>query len=457
MNVLLMMVDELSWWALGHVDGRVQTPNIDRLAARSRRFTQAYTPSPICVPTRAAIATGRYVHEIGHWSSAEPYDGAIRGWAHHVRDAGLDCVSIGKLHYRSQLDDYGFSHTLEPIHVLNGEGWVQALLRKPVETYEDTQDLATEIGPGRTDYHDFDRRVTQTTCDWLKDPVRHETPWCAFVSWLAPHFPLIAPAKDYARYDPKAYESGPDTSPDHPILRELAAYFDHDLYFTRQSRGIARASYFGLCSFVDAQVGQVLDALEATGLAEDTVIAFTSDHGEMLGEKGFWTKSTMYDSAVRVPLLMAGPDIAPGTWDSPVSLIDLAPTICGVLGVKGSFSGVDLTKPDANRVILSEYHDGGCSVGITMLRWDDWKLVYYAEGHAPQLFNLASDPCEQIDLSLTEPVILQSGLDRLKQNLDPEQVNRDCFADQTKQIEALGGVEAVRSREQFGYTPADSQ
>lgn len=457
MNVLLMMVDEMSWWALGHVDARVQTPNIDGLAARGQRFTQAYTPSPICVPTRAAIATGRDVHEIGHWSSAEPYDGRVRGWAHAVRDAGHDCVSIGKLHYRSQTEDYGFSPALEPIHVLNGEGWVQALLRKDPVRFEATDDMAREIGPGRTDYHDFDLRVTETACAWLSDPARHARPWCAFVSWLAPHFPLIAPPQDYARYDPKAYEGDADPVPDHPILHALETYFDHDRFFTPEARGIARASYFALCTFVDAQVGRVLDTLDAAGLSEDTLVLFTSDHGDMLGEKGFWAKSTMYDSAARVPLLMAGPGVLAGAWDAPVSLIDLAPTICGAMRVDFETSGVDLRAPDPERVVLSEYHDGGCPVGMTMLRWGDWKLVHYAEGYPPQLFNMAQDPREQTDLALLEPDTLAEGLRLLHARMDPETVNMQCFAEQAARIDILGGLEAVKARPQFGYTPADSQ
>ncbi|MEL7100269.1 MAG: sulfatase-like hydrolase/transferase [Pseudomonadota bacterium] len=456
MNVLTLMVDEMSWWALGHMRDGVQTPNIDRLAARGMRFDAAYTPSPICVPARASVATGVYVHQTRNWSSAEPYDGQMRGWAHAVRDAGHDVVSIGKLHYRRQEDDYGFQETLEPIHVLNGQGWVQALLRDQIVPFEGTDDMAREIGPGRTDYHDFDRRVTRAACDWLSRPERRAKPWAAFVSWLAPHFPLVAPPADYALYDAKAFESEAEPVPGHPGVAELEDYFDHDRYFTPETRGIARASYFGLCTFVDRQVGKVLDALDAAGLTENTLILFTSDHGEMLGEKGLWTKSVMYDSSVRVPLIMAGPDVEPVSWNAPVSLIDLAPTICGALGVNGDWPGVDLRTPDADRAVLSEYHDGGCTGGITMLRWDSYKLVYYA-GRAPQLFDLAADPEELTDLSISHPILLADGMGRLRALIDPEVINDQCFADQAKRIAALGGADAVRAIPQFGFTPANSR
>ena len=105
MNVLFVMVDEMAPWGCG---SDVHTPNIDKLRARGADYTAAYTPSPICVPTRAAIATGKYLHEVGYWSSAEAYDGSVRGWAHQSRDAGIETVSFGKLHYRSMEDDTGF-------------------------------------------------------------------------------------------------------------------------------------------------------------------------------------------------------------------------------------------------------------------------------------------------------------------------------------------------------------
>ncbi|MFY9213042.1 MAG: sulfatase-like hydrolase/transferase [Aestuariivita sp.] len=457
-NVLLVMVDEMAWWALGHVTPGIHTPNIDRLAARSMRFSQAYTPSPICVPTRAAIATGRYLNEIGNWSSAEPYDGSVRGWAHAVRDAGHDCVSIGKLHYRSTEDDAGFAEQIEPIHIVGGVGWVRGLLRKPLCDYGATRELAEDIGPGDTDYHAFDRRVAEAACAWLSQPARKTEPWCAFVSFLSPHYPLIAPAADYARYDPAEFEAEAQPVPDHPILREMWEFWDHDRFFTPKTRGIAHAGYRGLCSFVDAQVGKVLDALAAAGLEEDTTILFTSDHGDMMGEKGFWVKSTMYDSSARVPLLMAGPGIAPGDWDAPVSLIDLAATVCGVMGVSGGGgSGRDLRDPDPGRAVISEYHDGGCPVGMTMLRWGVWKLVHFAEGHPAQLFHMQADPGETDDLSGARPDIMAEGMRILLAMLDPEAVNIRAHADQARRVIELGGREALLAMEQWNYTPADSR
>lgn len=463
-NVLMIMADELSTWGLGCYDARpgniptpAITPHIDALAARGTRFTAAYTPSPICVPTRAAIATGRYLHEIGYWSSAEAYDGRVPGWGHRLQDAGVPVTSIGKLHYRNQTDPTGFDTQIEPIHIPDGIGWVRALLRQPLASYDATAELAEMIGPGESDYTAYDRRVTDEACRWLSQAP--EQPWVTFVSYLSPHYPLIAPQEFYDLYDPKMFESGPEDVPDHPILRDITTFFDHDPFFTPETRGVARAAYFGLCSFLDAQVGAVLDALAQSGQQDDTLVIVTSDHGEMLGAKGFWTKSNMYEDAACIPLILAGPEISPATRTDPVSLIDLAPTICRAAGVNAeAFSGVPLDgDPPEDRTVISEYHDGGSPVGITMVRWDHWKYVHYAQGNPAQLFNLAEDPGEDHDLAGTRPDIMDEAVRRMRTLLDPEAVDARVHADQAALVEKLGGREKLLALEQWNFTPTDSR
>jgi len=471
MNVLLIMADELSTWGLGCYGGYndangvavvPQTPHLDALAACGALFDAAYTPSPMCVPTRAAIACGRYLHEIGYWSSAEAYDGRVPSWGHRLQQAGIPVVSIGKLHYRSQTDSTGFDRQIEPIHIPEGIGWVRGLLRRPLASYGATAELAQMIGPGDSDYIRFDRRVTAEAERWLSDPARRRRPWCAFVSFLSPHYPLIAPEAYYSLYDPKRFEAQAEPLPGHPIVREIGTFFSHDDHFTPETRGIARAAYFGLCSFLDAQVGRVVAALEASGQADDTLVLFTSDHGEMLGRKGFWGKYCMYDDSARVPLIMAGAGVAAGEIRAdPVSLIDLAPTICQAAALPGpghGFSGRSLLDPPtADRTVISEYHDGGSSVGITMVRWGEWKYVHYAEGHPPQMFNLTRDPDEERELGTTEPEALADAQARMAEILDPEETNSRAHADQARLVAELGGREKLLAAPQWNFTPADSR
>lgn len=456
------MADELSTFGVEGDRSPALTPTLARLRDSGRNFTAAYTPSPICVPTRAAIATGKYLYEIGYWSSAEAYDGKVRGWGHRMQDAGIPVTSIGKLHYRNQSDATGFDQQIEPIHIPDGIGWVRALLRNPLAPYDATAEMAAMIGPGESDYTHFDRRVTAEACAWLRDAP--DKPWCTFVSYLSPHYPLIAPEEHFKKYNPKEFESSAETVPKHPILAELADFFDHDPYFTAETRGIARAGYYGLCSFLDQQIAIVLEALHETGLDQDTLIIFTSDHGEMLGARGFWGKSTMYEASARVPLFISGSEVTPETLSAPVSLIDLAPTICNALGVDSSgFSGVDLMHtPDPRRTVLSEYHDGGASVGVTMVRWQgtdgtDWKYVHYAQGSPPQLFNLSADPGEKVDLSESDPETVTEARTRMAALLDPEATNDRAHADQAALVERLGGRQKLLAMEQWNFTPADSR
>ncbi|MEO1503559.1 MAG: sulfatase-like hydrolase/transferase [Pseudomonadota bacterium] len=460
MNVLVLMCDEMApkvaWGP------PPSTPHLDALAARGMVFDAAYTPSPICVSTRAAIATGRPLHEIGCWSSAEPYDGALPSWGQRLREVGARICSIGKLHYAPGGEKAAFDESYEVMNVY-GDGWPRALLRKPLSDFTATADFAEEIGPGDTDYLRFDRRVTAKAVEWLAAPERGSQPWAAFVSWVSPHYPLIAPPEYFGRFNPAEYESDAEKVPAHPILQELAGFFDHDAHFSKESRGIGRAGYYALWSFIDDQVGAVMAALEQAGQADDTLILFTSDHGEMLGEKGFWGKSTMYESSARVPLIAAGPGVVPGRRDDPVSLLDVAPTICRAMGAStDGFSGRSLTDaPAPERAVISEYHDGGASVGVTMLRWNEagekWKYVHYAEGYAPQLFELTSDPDELNDLAPQAPERVAAARDRLFAIFDPEDANARAHADQARRVEELGGREAILAQPEWSFTPTNNE
>ncbi len=475
-NLLFICSDEHARSAMG-CSGHtvVQTPTLDRLAASGTRFTNAYTNSPICVPARASLATGRYVHQIGNWSSAEPYKGDVPGWGHRLIDDGHRVVSIGKLHYRDTDDPNGFEPEILPLHVVDGVGWMTALLRRdPPPAGDVNAGFARDVGAGETAYTRYDRDICAAACDWLKNDGarRGDTPWVLFVSFVCPHYPLVAPAEFHGLYTPedagwpRAY--APDQRPTHPVLTELARYFDYDAYFDDARVREARAAYYGLCSFLDDNVRKLLAALEDGGLAGETRIVYTADHGEMLGDHGFWAKSVMYDGAVAVPLIVAGPGVPAGAViETPVSHVDCYPTIVESVGAPLSVaeralpghSLIDIAEgatPD--RTVLSEYHDGGAITGIFMVRVRRWKYVHYV-GYAPQLFDLNADPTEENDLgeSPDHAEVRAECEARLRDILDPEAVNDQAFADQARRAEALGGAAAIRARGDFSYTPAPGE
>lgn len=470
-NFLILCSDEHSRSALGCYDHAiVQTPTLDRLAAQGTRFSRAYTPSPICIPARACLATGLNVFQNRCWSSAEPYYGQVESWMHRLRAAENDVVSIGKLHFRSGEDDNGFCEELLPMYLANeGRGWPQGLLRRPLPDFADARELALESGPGESTYTEYDRKITMQTCSWLKTrSSRSDTPWTLFASFVSPHYPLTCPQPFFDLYEgaeiPEPFAYSAPERPDHPVLREMMKFWNYDDYFDLETRRLARRCYYGLCSFLDDNIRQVLAALEDSGQSDNTIVLYISDHGEMLGNHGFWTKSVMFEDSVAIPMIMAGPGVGTGVNPTPVSLTDVAATVEQVAGLAPRFGGhesasrslIDLTSvPDPNRIVLSEYHDGGSPTGSFMVRSGDWKYIHYAGGYAPQLFNLVRDPMELRDLG-TEPdhaSVRARLVAILCDILDPEATNDQAFRDQAAMMELYGGIEGVMAMQSFNHTP----
>ena len=477
-NLLIIISDEHRKDVMGCVGHPIiKTPNLDKLAARGAVFENAYTPSPMCVPTRASLACGDHVHKIGHWDSATPYDGKARSWMHHLCDQGVDVTSIGKLHFRSGEDDNGFTEEIIPMHVVGGVGWTIGLLREDPPDYTSSAELAADVGAGNSSYTDYDLAITEAAENWLKDRKETQKPWAAFVSLVSPHYPLTAPQEYYDMYDPADIDLpigyGETGQPEHSELKNVAEFFDYDRYFDEQKMREAKAAYYGLTSFMDNCVGRVLTALEESGQVDDTIVVYISDHGDMMGDQGYWTKQVMYEASVGVPMIAAGPGIPAGRRvKTGTTLLDLAATAVDVTGIRhdaqsAALPGVSLLEianqaDDMDRTVFSEYHDGGSTTGTFMVRWDHWKFVYYV-GHEPQLFDLSVDQHELINLAVSgvsDPAIQaawQEGERRLRDICDPEAVNTRCFADQKRRIAELGGKEACATGYSFNHTPTPTE
>lgn len=475
-NLLVIMSDEHSRKTLGcYGNPIVHTPTLDRLARQGTRFSNAYTTSPICVPARAAFALGKYVHQIGFWDNADAYDGGQKSWHHLLRDRGHHVTSIGKLHFRSEDDDNGFSEELLPMHIVEGKGDLIGLLRDPLAARGHAKKLAATAGPGESTYTTYDRAIAARAQIWLREEaVKHvDKPWVLFVSFVAPHFPLTAPPDHYYRYaDQKLPMPKLHGRPDeraHPYVRGYASCIDYGAYFEDdQHVQRALASYYGLCSFLDEQVGKVLQALGDAGLADATRIVYTSDHGDNLGTRGLWGKSTMYEESAGCPLIVAGEGIPAGqTIDEPVGHIDIFPFLFEATGepvdaLMADRPGISLNrlahgeKPD--RALLVEYHATGSSAGAFMVRLGPWKYVYYINLPA-ELYDLSADPEELEDLAKNPR--FDADKSRCHAALlaicDPDAVERQAKARQADLIALHGGRQAIVERGDFGNTPAPSE
>ena len=475
-NILFIMSDEHSRRVLGaYGNNYVQTPNMDRMAAEGALFENAYCNCPICVPSRASFATGRYVNEIGYWDNAFPYTGTPPSFGHRLHETGHRCDSIGKLHYRTTEDPNGFDNEILPLHVLNGKGDIQGMLRRPPAKRMATKQLSGDAGRGDSTYLGYDRNIREEAIRWLEGEAASpsEKPWCLFVSFVCPHFPLVAPPEFFDLYPldkvPMPTLQSPEDFPDHPVLRELRAVQNyHDHFRDEEHIRTAVAAYHGMVSFLDDNIGKVLAALKKTGLDENTVVVYTSDHGDNLGTRTFWGKSNMYEELAGVPMLMKGPGIAAGQRiKTPVSLVDGYPTIVEAVGetltpAEQKLPGKSLLRlldsQDEDRTVFCEYHAVGSITGVFMVRYGRYKYVHY-EGYRPQLYDLEADPMETRDLAL-EPgndALLAEGDRRLRAICDPEAVTARAFADQERRVAELGGREEVMKAGSYPYTPAPGE
>ena len=478
-NLLVLMSDEHNPRMLGSArHPTVQTPNLDALAAAGTTFNTAYCNSPICVPSRASFATGRYVHEIGAWDNAAPFTGSAgASWGHRLLENGHAVTTVGKLHYRNTADDIGFPDQRIPMHVMHGIGDVFGCIRAnmPVTRYQ--LGHVDHAGDTDSEYIRYDTAIATEAVRWLQtEAPTHDKPWCLFVSFTLPHFPFAAPEHHQRRYRlddidlPIAWS--PDQWPMHPPLDAFRAARVQTADDVRSQDAIRRARlvYYAMCSFVDELIGDVLGALDDAGLADDTRIVYTSDHGETLGDYGLWGKCVMYDSAAGVPLILAGPDVPAGhAVDCPVSLVDLAPTIMTGVGIEPAPEDTDLPGSDlwsfaagdapADRTVFSEYHATGAASAAYMLRDRRWKYVHWV-GHDPQLFDMQADPHELTNLA-GQPYH-QARIAEFRRRLaaicDPVATDAAARTDQQRRIEANGGEAAIlAASQQIKFTRAPEQ
>jgi choline-sulfatase len=471
-NLIVILSDEHNKRVTGcYGHAMIKTPNLDRLASQGTRFTSAYTNCPICVPARASFATGQYVHKTRCWDNAIAYDGKVPSWGHRLIEKGHRVTSIGKLHYLdSDARRNGFDEEILPLHIVDGVGDLLGLIRDELPVRPGSKKLGPEAGRGEFEYTRYDREIAAATRRWLGNeaPKHRDKPWVLYVGFVSPHFPLIAPPQFYNMYPedqvpwPDMYDR--DRRPRHPFTDAMRRCLCFDDEFDAPMVRRAIAAYFGLVSFVDDNIGKILATLEETGLAASTRVLYSSDHGDNLGTRGMWGKSTMYEESAGIPLIMAGPDVPKGkVCDVPVTLADAFPTIIGAVGEKPDardahlpgHSLIDIARgPVPRRTILSEYHAAGALCGSYMIRQGKYKYIHYV-GLPPMLFDLDSDPYERDDLGGNPQfaLVVKECEAALRKVVDPEAVDRLAKADQTAKIAQHGGKEAILKRGTFRYSP----
>ncbi len=414
-NFLILMVDQLTGTLFP--DGPaafLHTPNLRTLAARSTRFANAYTASPLCAPARAAFMSGQLPQRTRVYDNAAEFASDIPTYAHHLRRAGYQTCLSGKMHFVGPDQMHGFEERLTTDIYPADFGWTPDY-RKPGERIDWWyHNLGSVTGAGVaeiTNQLEYDDDVAHQATQKLYDLSRgtDPRPWCLTVSFTHPHDPFVARRKYW-----DLYNDAPELTPPPPI-----DYADMDPHSQRLMdacdwRGLevtpahirrARQGYFANISYIDDKIGELLATLKDT--RQEAIIVFVSDHGEMLGRKGLWFKMNFFEGASRVPLMIAASDLAPQTITTPVSTIDITPTLCDLAGISmaevmpwtDGESLVPLAKGTPRTTpVAMEYAAEGTITPMVALRMGDWKYIH-CPADPDQLFNLTTDPEEDTNLA----------------------------------------------------------
>ncbi len=441
-NLLYIHSDQHSAFVTGcYGDTAAETPNLDRLAARGAALENVYCPSPICVPSRMSMLTGRFPHENDVWTNTHILDSGIPTFAHAMGAAGYDPVLIGRMHSVGPDQLHGYSQRLVGDHGPNYPGGGGANHGMLHGTAGPSRVSIRKSGIGQSAYQVHDEDVTASAVGYL-DRLGVQSragtmskPFSLSVGFMLPHQPFVARREDFERF------AGRVPPPQTP------AAFTDDLHphFNkwRQDCGIvdvpdqeiqrARTAYWALVYRMDVMIGQILEALKVNGFEDDTLVIYSSDHGEQVGEHGLWWKQTFYDDSAKVPAIVAWPGrISEGSRiGRVVSSLDINATMIEALGGPPLPTSrgrsllplfEDAGDPNWEDVAFSEYcTDSGCLQ--RMIRTGDWKLSYY-HGQPSQLFNITEDPQETND-RIEDPELsdlVKELTDRVLEGWDPEVV-----------------------------------
>ena len=425
-NILFIMADQLAAQFLGAYGHKlVKTPNLDRLAKSGVVFENAYSSSPLCAPARATVMNGLLPSRTGVYDNAAEFPSAIPTWAHYLRLQGYKTCLSGKMHFVGPDQLHGLEERLTTDIYPADFGWTPDWRLKQERIDWWYHNMTSVLQPGIaeiTNQLEFDDEVAFLAVRKIYDYARFEPgkPFCLMASFTHPHDPYAARAKYWNLYRdtdidlPRVGAMTRDQLDAHSQrLYDVSAMQDYSV--TESDVRAARHGYYANISYIDDLVGQLLDALQATGQLDNTVIVFTSDHGDFLGERGLWYKMSYLEPSAHIPLIISAPKhFKARRVKEPVSLPDILPTLVDIATQgKGKLArhtdGRSLypllagvaENPEATA--WGEYLAEGTVAPMYMLRRGPWKYIY-CPTDPDQLFNLVDDPNELKNLARQHPL-----------------------------------------------------
>ncbi|WP_146339956.1 choline-sulfatase [Nesterenkonia sp. NBAIMH1] len=488
-NIVVIQADQMAAQSLGaYGDQAARTPTIDALAQEGAVFDRAYCSTPLCAPSRASMMTGRLPSEIGCYDNGDDFTTSEPTFAHRLRRAGYHTALIGRMHFIGPDQHHGFEERLTtdvyPADLDMVPDWNLPMEEK-LQWYHDADAVFTAGASKATVQQDFDDEVTWRTLRHLNDRARanqrdrregrQEQPFLMVTSYIHPHDPYEPPAEHWDRFDDvdipdPAHPETPDAEADPHThrLRAMSGFDKRDPSADEVRR--ARRAYYAAVSYIDDQIAAVTQRLEYLGLAENTVIMVTSDHGDMLGEKGLWYKMSPYERSSRVPMIMTGPEglVPRGRFSTNVSLLDVAPTLSAlalddqgeaelpgrplhVLADQEAAAG-----PEERDVLIEYLAEGTHRPHLTLVR-GSWKLSI-CPGDPDHLYNVAEDPEELTNLADSPEHAEQLELMRkeLHSRYGLESLEHDVLASQRRR-QLVADALATGEHRAFDFAPSPEQ
>lgn len=435
-NILFIMCDQMRFDAIGcNGNEIIKTPNLDRLAASGVNFKSAYTPNPICVPARASLTTGCYPHKC---TGIKDNKGSIKeGFpllGEELNKRGYDTYAMGKLHYLPYMGpgEKRTTYGLQTVELMESGRMLKEFDPKgEMKGIEDYHDYLHEVGWGGyyrghgmgnndiypvpsviPEEHYVDTWVTDRALHHMKKHIgeKPENPFFMWASFPKPHSAFDPPRPYDRMYDPREM---PDPVGDIEMLKERgfdAKYMDHYKYMwnllSNEAKKVIKAYYYALISFQDKQIGRLLDFLEENDLREDTIVVYTTDHGDMMGDFGLYFKQNFYNGSVHIPFMISYPARIQGGRASEelAGLQDLLPTLLSLSGepLQQEVDGKDLTPVLLENKPVRDYYISQCNEGQKqqyMVADKEWKYIYHVLGGVEELFHETEDSHELKNLA----------------------------------------------------------
>lgn len=434
-NILLIMTDQLSPKFLpcyGHPV--VQTPTIDRLAREGVVFDAAYTNSPLCAPSRFVMMSGRLPTKIAAWDNAVEFSSEVPTFAHYLSAAGYSTCLSGKMHFVGPDQLHGYEDRLTTDVYPTDFTWHPEWDRpKDRLDWFHNMEVVTKAGPCvRSMYLDYDDEAVFKAKRYIFDQAKKEdgSPFMLTLSMIQPHDPYLCRQDKWDMYRdddidlPQVPLGSVDEDPHSASLRH--GYGADDLNLDEQTIRNARRAYYGSISDIDDKIEDIMTTLDEAGLADNTIVILTADHGDMLGERGMWFKMSYFEHSARVPLIVHAPSMfSPRRVAEAVSLVDILPTFVELAndGKAGDYAtpleGRSLVPHMSSGIghdeVIGEYFGEGGDMPVFMIRRGNKKIIF-SDGNPVQYFDVANDPNE-ID-NLAENPNFAAEVDALLKEID---------------------------------------